>query len=43
VTRADFSKSLIVLATIATGLVNWAVVRAHSAGRRERSSRAQPR
>jgi len=27
VTRADFSKSMIVLVTIATGLVNWALVR----------------
>lgn len=27
VTRADFSKSVIVLVTIATGLVNWALVR----------------
>jgi basic amino acid/polyamine antiporter, APA family len=29
-TRADFSKSVIVLATIATGLVNWALVRERS-------------
>ena len=30
VTRADFSKSVIVLATITTGLVNWALVREKS-------------
>jgi hypothetical protein len=30
-TRVDFSKSVILLVTIAVGLVNWAVVRARPA------------